>query len=468
VRITAVEPHRQANRLLRDRHPEWIDSIYRDPAVSLQGTTVRSYLARRGGPAYDLIVLPVLGAFGGTSGVYALREQYGLTLEAFGAAWDALGERGMIAVTVWQDEPPRKPLRLLATGAHFWSSRVSDDHAGARGRGAELGHDHLPAEPEPFSTPSAERVRNFARTSAFDPLLLEDVQPGERDRLQPAGRSLLPRAWSTPYCRATRRPLFDDYLFDIRPATDDRPFFGQFLRWSSIPELRAIYGARELPYLELGLVLARGDPAADRARCRDPDRSAPVPGRLAGHPPALDLAVLLGYRYRLHVLRDRVDPETGALPGPARLRHRRGTSHAARLLRGRQPPVVAHAATRRNLVITGLAIAGLILLYAYVLMPALDLSMSWPPVAKVAAVFLLLAPPAFLMGMMFPLGLRRLAGSDETHIPWACGIDSCLSVSATALATLVALGAGFAFVMQGAAAAYVVVALAGLRLGRAA
>jgi hypothetical protein len=126
------------------------------------------------------------------------------------------------------------------------------------------------------------------------------------------------------------------------------------------------------------------------------------------------------------------------------------------------------SATRRNLMVTGLAIAGLVLLYAHLLMPALDLSMRWPPGAKAAAVFLLLAPPAFLMGMMFPLGLRRLARSDETHIPWACGIDSCLSVSATALATLIALGAGFAFVMQGAAAAYVVVALAGLRLGRAA
>jgi len=67
--------------------------------------------------------------------------------------------------------------------------------------------------------------------------------------------------------------------------------------------------------------------------------------------------------------------------------------------------------------------------------------------------------------MMFPLGLRRLAGSDHSHIPWACGIDSSLSVAATALATLLALEMGFGAVMLLAAAAYVLVALAGPRLG---
>jgi hypothetical protein len=464
-RITAVEPHRQANRLLRDRHPEWIDSIYRDPAVRLQGTTVRSYLAGSGAKDYDLIVPPTLGAFGGTSGVYALREQYGLTLEAFGAMWDALGEQGMIAVTAWQDEPPREPLRLLAT----WRALLEKQGvADARAHVAAVrswGTSTYLLSRTPFSAAERGQIREFARTLGFDPLLLEDVQPEERDRFNRLADPSFLEHLDT-LLQGHPEALFDDYLFDIRPVTDDRPFFGQFLRWSSFPELRAIYGARGLPYLELGLVLAavtflqivlaaviltilplfRVGWQGTRRRWTFLYFSGTGIGFMF-------FEIVLIQKLMLHL--GQPVYATAAVLATLLICSGAGSLLSSRL-----------AATRRNLAVTGLAIAGLVLIYAHALMPVLDLSMSWPPVAKAAAIFLLLAAPAFLMGMMFPLGLRRLAGSDESHIPWACGIDSCLSVSATALATLIALGAGFVFVMQAAAAAYVVVALASLRLGR--
>lgn len=465
ARITAVEPHRQANRLLRDRHPEWIDSIYRDPAVSLEGTTVRSHLARRGGHEYDLIVLPTLGAFGGTSGVYALREQYGLTLEAFGAAWDALGERGMIAVTVWQDEPPRKPLRLLATWRALLEQKGVADMPAQVVAVRSWGTTTYLLSRTPFSGAERGRIREFARALAFDPLLLEDVQPGERDRFNRLPDPSFLEHLDT-LLHGDPAALVDDYLFDIRPATDDRPFFGQFLRASSVPELQAVYGTRELPYLELGLVLAVVTllqiVLAALILILLPLARVGWQGTRRRWTLLYFSATGIGFMFFEIVLIQKLVLYLGppVYATAAVLATLLVCSGAGSLLSSRI------AATRRNLVFTGSVIAGLILLYAYWLMPLLELSMSWPMAAKAAVVFLLLAPPASLMGMMFPFGLRRLAGSDETHIPWACGIDSCLSVSATALATLIALGAGFVFVMQGAAAAYGVVALASLRLGR--
>ena len=71
------------------------------------------------------------------------------------------------------------------------------------------------------------------------------------------------------------------------------------------------------------------------------------------------------------------------------------------------------------------------------------------------------------MGTLFPLGLRRLAAGRGDHLPRACATDSCLSVVATALATLVALEAGFTAVLVTAALAYGLAALAALRLGAA-
>jgi hypothetical protein len=123
------------------------------------------------------------------------------------------------------------------------------------------------------------------------------------------------------------------------------------------------------------------------------------------------------------------------------------------------------AASGRTLACTGLLVAALIVLYTFGLRPVLQLSMGWPLAAKAAGMFLLLAPPAFFMGMMFPFGLRRLSATHARQIPWACAIDSSLSVSATALATVLALEAGFTVVMLIAAAAYLLAALAGPRLG---
>ena len=67
--------------------------------------------------------------------------------------------------------------------------------------------------------------------------------------------------------------------------------------------------------------------------------------------------------------------------------------------------------------------------------------------AKVLLSVALIAPLAFLMGMPFPLGLRRVAASAPGFLPWAWGINGFASVLSAVLATLVAIHFGFAVVI---------------------
>ena len=67
---------------------------------------------------------------------------------------------------------------------------------------------------------------------------------------------------------------------------------------------------------------------------------------------------------------------------------------------------------------------------------------------------LIVAPPAFFMGMPFPLGLRLLSQDDKAQIPWAWGINGVFSVIATVLATIAAVELGFVWVMIFAMTAY--------------
>jgi len=463
-RITAVEPNRQANRLLTDRHPQWIDSLYLHPKVSLYGSSVRTWLARNTDIQKDLILLPVIGAFGGTSGVHALQEQYHLTLEALREMHDRLSADGMIAVTAWAEYPPRNSLKLLAT----WRVLLEELGVDATDR-------HIMAvrnwgtitwilSRSAFTDEEVQAARTFSRNRSFDPLILPDVADEERDYFNMAeDRMFFDQVDTLLY--GNYEAFFRDYIFEIRPATDNRPFFSHFMTLGSVPDLLRQYDVRELPYMELGFILAAVTLVqivlASVILIILPLFRVGWQGTRRRYTFLYFAGIGIGFMFFEIVLIQKLVLYLGQ---PV---YATAAVLAALLLSSGAGSYISSRfrADHRTLMRTGGVIVVLILLYALLLMPLLDVSMSWPLPARVANVVVLLAPPSFFMGMMFPFGLRRLSGSNETQIPWACGVDSCLSVSATALATMIALETGFGLVMGVAAAAYALTTLASLRLG---
>jgi hypothetical protein len=88
------------------------------------------------------------------------------------------------------------------------------------------------------------------------------------------------------------------------------------------------------------------------------------------------------------------------------------------------------------------------------LTPLLQQTIHLPLIIKLFIVLVLIAPPAFFMGMPFPAGLSKLSKLNEEAVPWAWGINGCVSVISTALATIIAVEMGFMWVMLFAAFAY--------------
>jgi hypothetical protein len=463
-RVAAVEPDRAAVRLLQSQHPEWIEGIYQDPAVHLHVQTPRSYLARHADERHDLIVLPVLGSFGGDAGVHALQEHYHLTLEAFRAMWARLSDHGMIAVTVWQEQPARASLRLLASWRALLDERAVDKRGAHVAAIRSWGTMTFLLSRSPFQAEERARLRSFGDARLFDPLILEGLQPNERERFN----GVADREWFAAIdtlLAGDPGELFDTSPFDLRPTTDNRPFFWRFVQWRGLPELRDQLGGRQLPYLELGFFLAvvtlvqigaiavllivlplfrMGWAGAGRRWTL---------GYFAG--------LGLGFIFFEIVLIQKLTLYLGqpVYAAAAVLAVLLVSSGSGSWFSGRLP------ASGRVLRRIALLVAGLILACALGLPALLGWSVGWSALSKAVVVLVALALPAFVMGMLFPLGLRRLAGADGPQVPWACAIDSCMSVTATALATLVALDAGFGAVMLLAAAAYALAGMAGPRLG---
>ena len=98
----------------------------------------------------------------------------------------------------------------------------------------------------------------------------------------------------------------------------------------------------------------------------------------------------------------------------------------------------------------------ILLLYTFFLSPLLNLVAGYSDFVRLFISLLVVALPAFLMGMPFPLGLRTLAGKEEKNLPWAWGVNGCVSVISAALAALLAVEAGFSIVILLAAIFYAV------------
>jgi len=114
-----------------------------------------------------------------------------------------------------------------------------------------------------------------------------------------------------------------------------------------------------------------------------------------------------------------------------------------------------HARARSVMPLVFVAIAGLLVAYAWWLDPVLDAIGALPYGLRLLLCFALVAPPAFLMGFPMPMAMAWLARLGKQPIlVWAWGTNGCFSVIGAAAVPIVATGFGLSAVLLAAAAAY--------------
>jgi spermidine synthase len=224
-------------RLVREDYRAYAGGLYDRPEVRVHVAEARRFLAASPG-RYDLIQLPLLDALGG-AGRTGLHETYAYTVEAFLDALDHLTPRGMLSVGRWLSLPPRDVLKALLTAIAALERR------GGREPGRHLlvlrSWDTvvLLAKRAPFAASELAAARAFAAGRGFD----LDYDPGaptaEAGRFNTlAGSSLHDDALAL--LGPGRAAFVAGYKFELRPATDDRPYFFDFVRWRALPELLAV------------------------------------------------------------------------------------------------------------------------------------------------------------------------------------------------------------------------------------
>ena len=454
--VDAVEIQPHVVEMVRDRYRDFSGGIYEHPAVDVHVADPRAFIEAPG-DEYDLIQIIALGT--GTAGLHALRADRLLTVESVRAMFSRLSAAGVAAFTVPSRLPPRNGLRLLATvraALEAGSIRSPGDHiAWIRSWSATT----LVASRSPLSGVQVDAVRTFARTRAFDPIHVPGIAPGEVNRFNVLDRPYFHEA-AQRLLGGRRETYVRDYKFDVRPATDDRPYFASFFKWAHAPEILALsrkggIGLLDLGYIALPAALVQAV-AAGAALILLPLLALRTGRVRARRGPVLAGFFCIGLAFLLIEIAF-IGRFTIILGHPL---HALAVVLAAFLVFA---GLGSHLSARRgpgaSITRPVIGIAGIATIWALASPYLTSALLGAPAAVKIAAAFVLIAPLATLMGMPFPRALARLNAVDPSLLPWAWGINGCASVIGAVLAALLAIHHGHTVVILAGVVLYAAAAV---------
>ncbi len=453
--IDAVELNKLYIEMTELKPAGFISNVYQQANVNVHITDGRDYLNTQH-QQYDLIQLNLLDSFNASAaGLYALNESYLYTVEALELYLSRLKPDGYLSITRWLKMPPRDSLKLFNTALTVLQDqgKLNADQHIALIRSWQT--TTLIIKKTVFNDQQIKLVENFARQRNFDLVYTPGITAEQVNRFNVLNTPLFYNSVQS-LLSENRQQFINSYKFNLQPATDDKPYFQHFFRWSSFPEMFSLLDKGGASLIETGylivfstlciavlssVILILGPLFCLKQYNKDKACSVkPV------HVFAYFFAIGLGF----------LMIEIAFMQKFILFLHHPVFSAAANLTAFL---VFAGIGSASSVYITaryGLAVSikpviicllGLSLLYLFVLPIVFiwgsGLSMS---IKFLLAIFLI-APLAFLMGMPMPIALASLAKHAEHMIPWAWAINGCASVISSVLAALLAMQFGFSGVI---------------------
>jgi len=303
-------------------------------------------------------------------------------------------------------------------------------------------------------------LQAFCKEMRFDTVHFPGITQGQANRYNRFPRPIYFEMVRDLLSETGRKRLIREYLFDLRPVTDDNPFFFNFFRFRKIVPLYKAVHKKWQPFVEGGylvpIVLIESVIASAILiilplffRRRDS-----VPGRRGFRFWALAYFALLGWGYMfveivfIHKLILFLDHPVYAMTMVI----------FGLLMSSGFGSLVSQKVAEQRLRVTlvailfmvGFLVLGYLRVIPFVVRHFLGLGLGH----RVVVTLLLLFPLGFLMGMPFPLGVRYLRRVDPNIIPWAWCANGCFSVVGAVLSAVLALGVGFSGVLMAAGGVY--------------
>ena len=452
-RVVAVEMNPIVVELVQERYGLFSGSIYRNEKVRVVVAEGRSFI-QSSREEYDIIVLSMAdSASASSTGIYALSENYLYTVESFVEFIGHLSEKGFLSVSRWLLPPPREDVRIVSLAVSALEALGAPEPSNHIAVIRSWGTVTLLVGRSPLEVEEIAAVRDFCEEMGFDIVYVPGVEPSEVNVHNRFPEPIYYRLVYGMLHAEDRAGFYSAYLYDIGPATDERPFFLHFFKWNRLLETYESLGRKWQPLIEGGYLVPL---ALIQALCLSilfillPLRglgATEIEGR--GSLLTYFFCLGLGYMFievatiqRFILLLGHPAYSVSAVLFSLLL-----TSGLGSYISGRIRP----RGGGHKLVL--LAVGLLTPVYGLV-SPVLRSLLGLPITARLIATIVIIAPLGLLMGMPFPLGVRMLTRSREPLIPWAWAANGCASVLGSILPTILALSLGFSKVFLVAGVTY--------------
>ncbi|HYR89164.1 MAG TPA: hypothetical protein VE422_34125 [Terriglobia bacterium] len=424
------------NDLMRGKYAAFSGNLYSSPGVQIVTADARSFLERTT-DQYDVIQQNAVDTWAAASGGgFTLSESYLYTVEAFETYFRRLKDDGILTVGRWVFQQPQQMIRVIAVALEAMERQYPGDYRRRFFLVSDSSYEQGGGIPgvviikkEPLTDSELETLRQAASAGHYNVLY------------DPA------LTVSNPYVdlinSKDRSAFFDKYPLNIRPPSDNKPFFFFTLKWRDV--LSVWNTPAESRKNNAGLFLLAAACAImlvlTLATFVLPmlTRSGAGIGASAG---CYFLCIGLAFMMVETVMVQRatlfLGHPTYSFPTVlcALLVGAGAGSWLTRKVEvSRLSSQLSHSFIGLIIVMTVLQLVLPVWLTAGFQFP-LWIRIGW------------LSLPLFILGLMlgrvFPLGLRRLT---ESEVPWAWALNGSASVLGSILAVLLAMQAGFSMVL---------------------
>jgi spermidine synthase len=440
-----------ANDVMRDRFHEFSGGIYTHPKVRISVDDGRSFV-RGSQDHYDVIQASLVDTWAATAaGAYTLTENTLYTVEAFNDYIDHLSDNGLLTMTRWVLDG----LRLVSLAQEAGQAR----HWNVSKHLAIVQYDRVQTfllKKSEFTPEEIATLRAAATDLEFNVIYAptfagEPAPPLPTDWVDGMETADYPRLIRAP----DRQAFYATYKQDVRPTTDDRPFFfhttrleDQFqvafgkamLFGNGLSALMTLMGisAGLVALFVLGPLLLAGGTGS-----RGWFPWLLYFGALGAGFMLIEVSVLqrfvllLGHPvYSLTVTLFSLLLGTGL-----------GAAWSRRL---------REETLARSTAIMLVVIAGLALLVIRVATPLITWAIPFSRNVRILIAAAALVPIGVALGIPMPAGLRLLSARAPQMVSWAWGINGALSVVGATLAIFIAMNWGFGITLVSASGIYLV------------
>lgn len=226
--ITAVEE----NDLIIDSNP----ILRSSDALIIHNETIRSFM-RKNKERYDIAIIPIMSTFHPIrSGAFSLGEDYVQTEESYQDILKQINDSGIVLINRWLQDPPSESLRTLSLAI----SALEKENLNPRENiVAFRGYNTVTflLKKRSFSLSEIKTIEKFSNEKAFDLIYTPIIREDQTNKYNVLINDQYYILFDELINSSNREKFYEEYDYDIRPPTDDKPFFGNYFRWRQIDQI---------------------------------------------------------------------------------------------------------------------------------------------------------------------------------------------------------------------------------------